>query len=302
MRLRGQVVIESAEGESKSFNALTSTMLAAVASLLAESAGVPAPQAIALGTGATAAYAASNQDADHVLTSAGSGQELAQGFIPEATRDITYALLYLKRLGSSAGDLTVEIQTDSGGSPSGTPVADGVSDAISINALSATGYAWVRFPFSTQPEVTGAVQYHLVLKSTGYTFDGGVTEVIVGVDESSPSYADGSLQSYDGAAWGAASPAADAIFRVVAQTTGAFTSVLGEFDRNAITSRTIQGSVTARLLAHFSQNEAQDYIGHVGLYTATSGGSLMAIATTQFDKSGVLAVNVYWLITAEVGS
>jgi hypothetical protein len=61
--------------------------------------------------------------------------------------------------------VTVEIQTDSAGDPSGTPVTNGTKSMY----LSDIGESqnWISFVFDTPPSLTGSTQYHIVLKIDG---------------------------------------------------------------------------------------------------------------------------------------
>lgn len=135
---------------------------------------------------------------------------VAQGFSHASSTDVLYIDLYLKRTGTRTGDLTLEIQSNSGGLPSGTPITNGVSAAVLASSVD-TSWELVRFTFSS-PAITSGVQYHAVLKTTDTASNTAYIEV--GVDTSSPGYANGAVALLQSSSWGAASPAADTCFDI----------------------------------------------------------------------------------------
>ncbi len=101
-------------------------------------------------------------------TASSDNEELADSFTPAATpaaQVITAVWLYLKRLGSPSGNLTVELQGDAAGAPDGTPVTNGTSDVVTAASISTEGQ-WQKFTFATNPSLTGGTLYHRVLKGT----------------------------------------------------------------------------------------------------------------------------------------
>lgn len=136
-------------------------------------------------------------------------EKVSQSFQVGTDSDITSVRLYLRRLGNPSGNLTLTIETDSSGDPSGTPVTNGTSDTVAASSLSAT-YGYIDFDFSTSPSLLTGTTYHLVLSSSAsYAND----YVRWGVDSSAPSFASGECKSYDGSTWSAES--ADAIFEIM---------------------------------------------------------------------------------------
>jgi len=152
----------------------------------------------------------SGQDADQNIASS-SSTRAAQGFklshSVATTRLVTGGAILMKKNTGTTTNLTVRIETDSAGVPSGT-LADSNLTA-SISAFSDTSYAWRTFSFATPAALSGTTQYHLVVKHT--TEATGSSQYHVGIDSSSPSYASGSLSTYDGAAWSAVA-GSDALF------------------------------------------------------------------------------------------
>ena len=299
--IKGSVLLELVDPdgnivESKIFNNINDNLRSAVASVLAAQA-TNTPQYIAVGTGARTnqLYATSNVDAAAVLGVAGQDM-LAQETIDSGAAGRTaYILLWMKRLGTSAGSLSVEIQTNAAGLPSNTALTNGISSTVPINGLGLT-YDWVKFDFTTPPTLTINTVYHVVLKSSGYVYSAGVTEVSWGVDTTSPTYAGGDFEKATGTTWSAYSPAADGAFRMVTQTDSLYTTINGELSRKLISSRSKQSTTIARLLASFPAGTATDYIGHVGLFDLVSAGTLFAIGTTRLNKLANQTLNVYWLL------
>lgn len=273
------------------YNLITTAHRGLVASWLAGLAPA-SPDYIAVGTGADTQYSETNQDASADLTSSGADQRLAQGFQLTTARSVNAVLLRLLRIGTSGGNLFVDIYSDSGGNPN-TLLA--TSDPVTINGLG-TSYDWARFVFGTPASLSGATQYHIVLRSTGYTYSSGVTEVNLGIDTSSPGYANGMLRTYNGTSWSAYSPGSDAAFRVTVDPAVSFTAIVDETTRKQLTSKSLQGSSTARLLTNFTTAQANGRHGMVGLLNASSGGTLSAVAAIDLVKLNTQNLNIYWLI------
>lgn len=294
LRWNNYVVFELADGRQFKFkNTVTDSFRKAVASLLADqSTGVPST--IKLGTGAMTGYALSNWVSSQTVLGP-SYSEVAQGFQVSAAGPVNSALLYLTRVGTSAGTLSVEIQTNNAGEPSGTPVTNGVSDSVQIDSLetNADNGGWVRFEFPEPlPELSASTQYHLVLKTSGYTYALGTSEVRWCHDASSPTYANGELYG-NWSGWVALGY--DGIFRIVRQTDGLMTDLVEILASADLVSKSKYNAVTARLLSTFAAADAADYICEVGLYDDL--GNLLAISNVAFDKSALNSgVSVYWLI------
>lgn len=278
-------------------NLITNTHKGRYASFLAGNAPA-SPDYIGLGTGALAQYAETNQDTNVPLKSTGADQKLGQEFIAagSGTKSINSVWLWIKRIGSSSGLLYVDLQTDAAGLPSGTPVTNGTSSAVNFNTLG-TSYDWVKFSFATRPSLTLGTVYHLVFYATGYTYSAAVTEAIWGVDESAPGYASGQTETYDGATWTSRSPASDTCFRVVAEPDLTYTALTDQTIRNQMTSKTIQGTTKARLLANFTAAQANDTHGEVGVFDIAAAGNLYAIAVIKTKKTSTQILNVYWVFT-----
>lgn len=125
-------------------------------------------------------------------------EKAAQSFQIDSVDDISQVKLWLKKTGSPTGNLTVTIEADDGGEPSGTPVTNGTSDTVAASGLS-TSYGWIEFDFSSAPSLAAGTTYWLVLQSTG---DYGTDDYVLwGIDSSSPSYPNGQIKIIQGGVW-----------------------------------------------------------------------------------------------------
>lgn len=125
-----------------------------------------------------------NVDAGVDLTSAGEEKKLGMQFQVDHGGTVSRIRLWLKKTGTPAGNLTAAIWSDSSSLPDAA-ITNGTSSNVAADSL-ATSYGWIDFTFSTDPVIEGGTVYHIVLASSGYTYADGVTEVIWGVDQSSP--------------------------------------------------------------------------------------------------------------------
>jgi hypothetical protein len=149
-------------------------------------------------------------DTDLALGQYATNERRAQGFKPSVSRTVDRVSLWLKATGAPTDNLTVEIQTNSGGLPSGTVVTNGTSNAVAGTSIGSS-YGWIAFDFPTLPQLTAGTQYHLVLKRSGPV--DSANYYVWGADQSSPGYSDGAGSMYGGS-WQATSPATDHAFGV----------------------------------------------------------------------------------------
>ena len=149
-------------------------------------------------------YSPGYQTYDYPLRTAAAYTQIAQGFKPATTGAVSKIRLWLKKYGTPAGTdtITLEIQSDSSGVPSGTEVTNGVATAVDISdttGLVTTGYSWVTFTFTTAPTLTAGTQYHLVLYGA-YTLS-GANYITWGADNYDVIYPDGSMSVNDATTW-----------------------------------------------------------------------------------------------------
>ena len=91
----------------------------------------------------------------------GGNNYLSQSFKPTITKLLAVEIYVRSYNVLPAGDITVEIQADSAGKPSGTALATGT-----IAAFSSTTSAWKRATLSSYLTVTPETTYWIVLKAT----------------------------------------------------------------------------------------------------------------------------------------
>ncbi len=146
-------------------------------------------------------YPPGYQTYDYPLRTTAAYTQISQGFKPNTSSTVTKVKLWLKKVGTPAGTdtVTLVIQTDSSGVPSGTPVTNGTATAVDISDILTTSYAWVTFTFSTNPTLVAGTQYHLVLQGA-FTVS-AVNYVDWGVDNYDVIYADGGMSVYDATTW-----------------------------------------------------------------------------------------------------
>lgn len=103
-------------------------------------------------------------DTDKALNKVTSGKtKIAVQFTQSGARSIKRVALRLKKTGTIASDklLTLTIETDSSGAPSGTDLG---TATILANSVGAT-YDWYDFVFTAPVDVANSTVYHLVLTS-----------------------------------------------------------------------------------------------------------------------------------------
>lgn len=119
---------------------------------------------------------------------------LGQKFECEAACSPKVIWLYLRRAGSASSDMYLEIQTDAGGKPSGSTVANGTSGAVAMSGVG-TDYSWTAFVYATAPSLAAATPYHFVLKSSQGAAD--PDNLIWWGQDLVGSYPDGFAEQYD---------------------------------------------------------------------------------------------------------
>lgn len=143
-------------------------------------------------------------------TYADGNEKLAQSIQVTGDQSVGTIKLWLKKVGSPTGNLTVTIESDSSGAPSGSPISNGTAGTVAASTLS-TSYGWITFTFSTPPTLTGSTTYWIVLDTSDSISE--TNYVQWGADGSAPGYANGEMKSYASSSWSAESK--DACFDVV---------------------------------------------------------------------------------------
>ena len=143
------------------------------------------------------------------ISATGELDELAQSFEVTGSQEVATVKLWLKKVGSPTGTMTLRIETDNTGEPSGTLADANLTVDVAESSLG-TSYADITFTFSTPASISGSTTYWIVL-STDRSASAS-NYVLWGVDTSTPSYADGEFMSEASSSW--SSESADGVFSV----------------------------------------------------------------------------------------
>ena len=135
-----------------------------------------------------------------------STRKPAQSFTISVAAAIPKLSLILSKVGAPTGDVTLTIQTDTAGSPSGTPVTNGTM-TITAAEIGANP-TWINKTFTTAPILAASTLYWIVLTTTG----GDVSNFVQWHYNNAGGYANGSAKYYV-AAW-AAIASSDFCFKI----------------------------------------------------------------------------------------
>ncbi len=91
-------------------------------------------------------------------------QQRAVRIIPRRNVTIASVIIQLAKAGTPTDNVSIEIQTDSSGVPSGTPVTNGTSSTVSGSSLSSSEYQEHTLTFSTPPSLVANTTYWAVFK------------------------------------------------------------------------------------------------------------------------------------------
>jgi len=135
---------------------------------------------------------------------------------PQSAVTIASVDVWLRKVGSPSDNITIEIQTETSGSPSGTAVTNGTSGTLAGTGLTTNRFIRYTLTFATPPSLSSGTNYWVVIKRSGaadgsnyYQVDGGDTGGINNgfVVHTYVGYADFTSKIYDsvGATWGTSS-------------------------------------------------------------------------------------------------
>ncbi len=138
------------------------------------------------------------EDGGHVLRRATApvNTKLAQGFQTTNAGPVEIVDLRLLRTGAVTGNIWLTIEADVAGAPSGVALA--TSQVIAVNSIH-TASQMIRFVFHRPASVAAATQYYVVLQGDYAASD--AVHVTWRADTTAATYANGTKQFYDGAAW-----------------------------------------------------------------------------------------------------
>lgn len=104
--------------------------------------------------------------------------------------------MILSKVGSPTGNLTIEVQTNSAGSPSGTPITNGTSNTVAMSGLT-TSYAETTFTFASAFSLSAGTTYWVVLKRSDAVNSSNYVKVLSITND----YASFVGKKYDGSSW-----------------------------------------------------------------------------------------------------
>lgn len=137
----------------------------------------------------------------------GAVKRASQSFQVSSMQSLTRVSLYLKKNAGTTTGLTVRIETDSGGKPSGTLVAS--TATATISSFATTTYRFKYVSFSTPVVLSAATTYWIVCQHT--TEGTGNSQYYWGSD-SGGAYSGGNFATYASSTWTAVS-AHDGLFQ-----------------------------------------------------------------------------------------
>lgn len=185
--------------------------------------------------------------------------------------------LYLKRYGTSspatsgwdyrtADTLTVTIETDSAGAPSGTPITNGTSNTRLAYDVNPNG-GWYYFDFASNAAPVASTGYWIVLTAS---YTASSTNYIGWEVNTSGAYAGGDSATYNGTTWTASAASVDYSFAI---------------NRNHTRDLTIQ-NITA---THIKEAIITDWVRNVSITNSTftrSGSASNNWFTASATESG----------------
>ena len=217
---------------------------------------------------------------------------LAQGIQVSQNVTVNSIRLWLKKTGSPTDNLTVAIETDNSGDPSGTAVTNGTSATVAASTLAGT-YGWIEFTFATDPTIEADTQYHLVLDTTDTQDNADYVEW--GADESAPSYANGVMKRERSAVW--SSQSADASFEVYGTSIASSSALL------EVVSMT-QGTLPPRMTTTQRDlitppNGTMIYNTTTNLINVYQGGAWIALSASGAGGEALVELVAPTLVTAQ---
>ena len=146
-----------------------------------------------------------------------ANEQYAQQFTLGGTdRQVDAISVLMAKTGTPAGTMVAEIYADSGGLPTGSAL--GTSSALTINTVvpgtHPGGYGLVGFTFGTPISLSASTIYHLVIRTVGYTYDVGVTELYWGGTAGGTHTGDGETYNDGTSTWSAIAAATVLYFRI----------------------------------------------------------------------------------------
>lgn len=96
-------------------------------------------------------------------------------------------------------NMSIEIQTDNAGVPSGTPVTNGTSNTIATSGMTVDQARYFTFTFATPPVLAANTVYHVVFKTSATN----ANQITIPAMSNANKYGNFSGASYNGSSWSA---------------------------------------------------------------------------------------------------
>lgn len=109
-------------------------------------------------------YEDSNQNNEVILTGSSLGSEYAQGFKVDETDTYSVVSFNLRREGNIVGNLTARIVRDDGTGLPDIAQLVAISNSVNVSTID-EDFEKILFSFTTAPNLTASLQYHLVLSA-----------------------------------------------------------------------------------------------------------------------------------------
>lgn len=169
--------------------------------------------------------------------------------------------------------LTVTIETDTAGAPSGTPVTNGTATTKLAFNVPFKSAEWEIFKFASNVSLTSGTTYWLVI--TG-SYTASATNYIALSTDTGDGYASGDASTYNGTSWSAAAAGTDLLFTVDRAHTRTIT-----VQDNTITTRASTAAISWSDTVQFSRNTLTSTAGG-GVSVGVNGGG--TTADDQFKR------------------
>lgn len=146
---------------------------------------------------------------------ADANTRLAQSFVitdADAAITLENVTLLIEKVGTPSDNVTIEVQTDSGGSPSGTVVTNGTSANTTGGSLT-TFKQPIKFTWVTPPTLTTGVTYWLVIRRSTANDAANYYKI---QDAGASTYAGGSAKTYTASTLAWAAIANDVQMQIIA--------------------------------------------------------------------------------------
>lgn len=106
----------------------------------------------------------------------------AQRFTLNSASNVAQVSVQLKKTGSPTGTVLVAICDESSGKPGS--IVGSVSSTKTIDSDITTSYSWITWTWGggAGPQLSAETPYYIVLRTAGYSYTDGVTELVIGSD------------------------------------------------------------------------------------------------------------------------